>query len=196
MGRCFIMTQSTETKNYILLQVPVDGTVGRKFHLILPIHEVPLAASRQVESHLLQCENNPCQNLCLGAIVSAACIQEKQTGGNVSFTVKASFLQGLRRLPSFTFLLLLLVANASNRELLAVCSLEYLSNIPSNIVPHVPQRFPVSPCLTLCNQLVQSSQNRHTTLRSSRRKHCHHLHNLSYQKGNQKAPAFWQFGLK
>mmetsp|Transcript_42560 Transcript_42560/g.92479 ORF Transcript_42560/g.92479 Transcript_42560/m.92479 type:complete len:250 (+) Transcript_42560:1324-2073(+) len=53
----------------------------------------PLAASRQVESHLLQCENNPCQNL----------------------------------------------------------------------------------CLTLCDQLVQSSQNRHTTLRSSRRKHCHHL---------------------
>lgn len=129
--RCFIMTQSTETKNCILLQVPVDGTVGRKFHLILPIHEVPLAASRQVESHLLQCENNPCQNLCLGAIVSA-CIQEKQTGGNVSFTVKASFLQGLRRLPSFTFPLLLLVANASNRELLAVCSLEYLSNLQTS----------------------------------------------------------------
>ena len=44
-----------------------------------------------------------------GAIVSA--IQEKRSGTNVSFTVKASFSQGLCRLPSFTFPLLLAMQN-------------------------------------------------------------------------------------
>ena len=114
---------------------------------------------------------------------------------NVSFTVKASFSQGLCRLPSFTFPLL--ISPASNAKLLAVRSLEsiyHISNISWHIVPHVPQRFLVSLCLTLCDHdpLVQSSQNRYKVLRSSRRKRCHHLHNLSYQTGKQNAPTLYK----